>query len=504
MKFSTYYDKVRACWLGKNIGGTLGMPREGHRGVFDLSYYTHDLSGGSFPNDDLDLQLVALIAAERHGLSLSAEILGEYWLTYVPCDWSEYGAGKSNLRRGFLPPVSGAFYNGYARSNGAFIRSELWACLCPGDPAQAVKYAFADASVDHSGEGVYGELFCAAVQSAAFALSDIPALVEIGLSFLPDDCLLRRCIELVKACYREGKDWRVARKELLQFAPSPFGLRYVYDNDLPDKNPEPDIPMGEVGNDAATTVAIAVIGLLWGEGDFDKSLTIAASCGEDTDCTAGFIGAMMGILRGTAAIDKKWTEPIGIDIKTISVDPSKGGVCRTVVELSDRVSRLMPTFCRERIRYGEGCEPEVTMPARDALDRPIKLGLFEYADKRTFLSTTPLFVEKSCAVFDARLSFASVELPEDGVCRLTLTAYNHHDRPEWLRLKWHLPSGVSVSGGSESSFYMDQFTGITKLSSKSYTLCTEGFESGELSLLLEISIPGRPTRLFLPVTFFKG
>ena len=86
MKFSTYYDKVRACWLGKNIGGTLGMPHEGHRGVFDLSYYTHDLSGGSFPNDDLDLQLVALLAAERHGCSLNAEILGEYWLTYVPCD----------------------------------------------------------------------------------------------------------------------------------------------------------------------------------------------------------------------------------------------------------------------------------------------------------------------------------------------------------------------------------------------------------------------------------
>ena len=180
MKFSTYCDKVRACWLGKNIGGTLGMPHEGHRGVLDLTYYTHDLSLGALPNDDLDLQLVALLAAERCGRSLDAEALGEFWLTYVPCDWSEYGAGKSNLRRGLLPPVSGAFHNGYARSNGAWIRSELWACLCPGDPASAVKYAFADASVDHTGEGVYAELFCAALQSAAFALSDIPALIELG------------------------------------------------------------------------------------------------------------------------------------------------------------------------------------------------------------------------------------------------------------------------------------------------------------------------------------
>ncbi len=503
MKFSTYYDRVRACWLGKNIGGTLGMPHEGHRGVFDLSYYTHDLSDGSFPNDDLDLQLVALLAAERHGTALNAETLGEYWLTYVPCDWSEYGAGKSNLRRGLLPPVSGAFHNGYAKSNGAFIRSELWACLCPGDPAQAVKYAFADASVDHSDEGVYGEVFCAALQSAAFALSDIPALVELGLSFIPDDCLLRRCIELVKTCYREGKDWRVTRKELLQFAPSPFGLRYVYDNDLPDKNPEPDIPMGEVGNDAATNVAIAVIGLLYGEGDFDKSLSIAASCGEDTDCTAGFIGALMGILRGTASIDKKWIDPIGEEIKTISVDPSKVGICRTVTELSERVSRLMPTFCRDRICYAPDCEPEITMPTREALDKPIKLGLFEYTDKRAFLSTSPLFVEKCSAVFDVRLYFDSVEL-DGGEKTLTLTIVNHHDRPEWLRLKWHLPSGVSISGGVESDFYMDQFTGLSKLSSRTYTLCTDELTQGDCSILLEISVLGRPTKAFLPVTFFKA
>ena len=104
MKFSTYQDRVRACWLGKNIGGTLGAPFEGHRGVFDLTFYTHDVKTGILPNDDLDLQLVWLLAAEKSGAAVNAEILGEYWLTYIPCDWSEYGAGRNNLRRGYLPP----------------------------------------------------------------------------------------------------------------------------------------------------------------------------------------------------------------------------------------------------------------------------------------------------------------------------------------------------------------------------------------------------------------
>ena len=97
MKFSDYKDRVRACWLGKNIGGTLGGPFEGYRGVFDITYYTHRLEDGVLPNDDLDLQLVWLIAAEAFGKAVTSEVLGEYWLTYIPCDWSEYGAGKNNL-----------------------------------------------------------------------------------------------------------------------------------------------------------------------------------------------------------------------------------------------------------------------------------------------------------------------------------------------------------------------------------------------------------------------
>jgi len=171
---------------------------------------------------------LAKTSAGQHRKAVNAEILGEYWLTYIPCDSSEYGAGRNYLRRGHLPPVTGVLCNPYAESNGAFIRSEIWACLCPGDPASAVKYAFEDATVDHTGEGVYGELLCAAIESAAFAEHDIPTLIKIGLSFIPDDCLTRKCIDLVTECYQTGMDWKDARKKLLQTAPSPFGLRYVY------------------------------------------------------------------------------------------------------------------------------------------------------------------------------------------------------------------------------------------------------------------------------------
>ena len=82
----TYTDKVKACFLGKNIGGTLGAPFEGVRGFVPVEYYTHDLSKGVLPNDDLDLQLVWLGAAQLYGRALTADILAEYWMNFVVGD----------------------------------------------------------------------------------------------------------------------------------------------------------------------------------------------------------------------------------------------------------------------------------------------------------------------------------------------------------------------------------------------------------------------------------
>ena len=102
-----YRDKVRGCWLGKNIGGTLGAPFEAYREAHDLTFYTHDLSQGVLPNDDLDLQLAWLCAAERYGKAVDAKILAEYWVSAIVPNWAEYGVGKTNLRFGLEPPVSG-------------------------------------------------------------------------------------------------------------------------------------------------------------------------------------------------------------------------------------------------------------------------------------------------------------------------------------------------------------------------------------------------------------
>ncbi|MBQ8356988.1 MAG: hypothetical protein IJX39_04170 [Clostridia bacterium] len=83
LNFDTYKDKVRACWVGKNIGGTMGAPYEGKRQVLDVKGFVTK-PGEVLPNDDLDLQLVWLFAVEKIGpWAINANTLGEFWLSYI-------------------------------------------------------------------------------------------------------------------------------------------------------------------------------------------------------------------------------------------------------------------------------------------------------------------------------------------------------------------------------------------------------------------------------------
>ena len=142
-------SKIAGCWLGKNIGGTLGAPFEGTRECLDLTFYTQPLRGEPEPNDDLDLQLLWLEMAERYGVEhLTPRLFGEFWLDSIIAGWNEYGVACANMQNGFFPPLSGTLNNRkWGSSNGAWIRSELWACLFPGKPEEAATYAWMDASV---------------------------------------------------------------------------------------------------------------------------------------------------------------------------------------------------------------------------------------------------------------------------------------------------------------------------------------------------------------------
>lgn len=307
-----FRDRVYACWLGKNIGGTLGMPVEGQPGPHQLTFYTNVGSGEPAANDDLDLQLLWLKALEENDARVDARILGQYWLKYVPVDWNEYGAGKRNMRLGLLPPVSGQFNNArWRHSNGAWCRTEIWAVLAPGCPALAVTMAREDACVDHgNGEGTLAAMFLTAVESAAFVERDREKLIAIGLSMIPPECAVARAIHTAQAAQQDGKDWAAARQEVIDAT-------------------------NETGwFQAPRDMAFTMLAWLYGEGDFSKTLCLAVNCGDDTDTSGAAIGALWGILHGTQGIPQQWLAPIGTAIKNVAIsgfDPP-----RTVEVFTDR------------------------------------------------------------------------------------------------------------------------------------------------------------------------
>jgi ADP-ribosylglycohydrolase len=285
-----YRDKVYACWLGKNIGGTLGAPFEGRKYVNDLTFYD-SVPTEPLPNDDLDLQLVWLAMLEDRGPHIGLPDFADYWRSHLCAyPWNEYGFCMRNLERGLMPPVSGWFENYYVDEMGSPIRSEIWACVAPADPQRAAALAWMDSAMDHAGgEGMWGEMFWAAVESAAFVLDDPLKLIRIGLSMIPPSCSISRVIREAVWLRQNGVRWSEARERIVQ----------TYGHSQ---------PCNAIPNHGFT-----ILGWLHGE-NFGDCLCRAVNCGYDTDCTGATLGSLLGILGGAAGIPKAWSDPVGTDI----------------------------------------------------------------------------------------------------------------------------------------------------------------------------------------------
>lgn len=506
MHLSEYRDRVLGCWLGKNIGGTLGAPLECYRGVFDLTFYTQELGGEPLPNDDLDLQLVWLNAAEQFGRRVDAAILGEYWQTYITPNWSEYGTGKSNLRMGLLPPLSGYVNNNNRDSCGAFIRSEIWACLAPGHPEIAVRYAYEDAIVDHSYEGVYGEVFFAAIQSAAFVQTDTRKLLEIGLSYLPEGCGIRRGIDCVTDCYARGLSWKEARKKVLQTVPGSFGMLLGYQ----DRPPEEDIPVGPLGYDAPSNVAITILGWLYGEGDFARSLCIAAGCGEDADCTAATLGALLGILRGASRLPEEWIAPLGHDIRTCSLNAQGSGidVPGTVDELTDRVLRQTPLFLGsaycDTINAARGYDILMCPPDELACRDEPRNGFYAVPFSQ-LLNRQPFCTHHKFTLFTATVDYHGEPTVRAGEpFRLTVQLENTVHAQQWLSLRWHLPEGWQISPAPVTALSLQQYHGSIGLAQAEFTLYPGPATAARYDLVLAVSSQGRHSQGLIPIVLLQA
>ena len=304
-------EKVYAGWLGKVIGVRYGAPIEMWSDERIASFFG-ELKGyvthyeDFAADDDTNGPLFFVRALEDYhtGEQLTAAEIGKTVLNYVPYEhgffwWGGYGISAEhtmyhNLRSGILPPQSGsALQNGsiMAEQIGGQIFIDCWGLVCPGDYQKAAEYAQKAASIAWDGEGIYGGMFIAACISAAFDTQTIREIIEKALSVIPAKCVYAKMVRDIMQWHAEHTDdWRSC-------------LAYIKQEYWMDRY---------IGNcHIVPNAAIIILSMLYGQGDFSKSLHICNMCGFDTDCNVGNLGTILGVFNGLDQMDlAKWAPEI--------------------------------------------------------------------------------------------------------------------------------------------------------------------------------------------------
>ena len=125
--------------------------------------------------------------------------------------------------------------------------------------------------------------------SGAAITTDIEKIIEIGLGEIPHTSRLHEAITELLVRYRAGVT------EEACFA----DIHKRYD----DHNV----------HDWCHTISNAMIvaaSLLYGKGDYGRSICMAVETGFDTDCNGATVGSVLGMAFGRACIDAKWSDPI--------------------------------------------------------------------------------------------------------------------------------------------------------------------------------------------------
>jgi len=496
---SEYVDKVLGCWMGKNIGGTLGAPFEWHRQTNNVSFYTQELGGSPLPNDDLDIQLLWLIALEEQGVELDAKLLGEYWMLYVTPHWSEYGNAKSNMKAGLMPPLSGTVDNPFKDSCGSYIRSEIWACIAPGCPERAARYAYEDAVIDHgSGEGTYAEVFMAALESAAFVEKDLQKLIDIALSYIPAECGVARAVRHVRECRRQGMTWVQAREELLMhFRGELFSWARISPEDEAKGFRE-----GKLGWDVPGNIGLTLVGLLYGEGDLERTVCIAVNCGEDTDCTAATAGAVLGILNGLSSLPARWIEPIGERIVTACLNLGELGsyghqLPKDIRQLTERVERVAERVIdrfRLPVTIADGPTDIPDDIAVSLMARPEFLELYDCL-------RGPVYEFDFYRVYVDYGDGPTLRKNEPKTIRLLFE--NKYKISERLLINWYTPDQAQVLPDRRKSVFLPHGWYLGGRTEVEFQL--EAAEVQQVNrFVVEVTVDGRHTVMLVPIVLLNG
>lgn len=341
-------NKIHGAWMGRVCGCLLGKTIEGirtnelvpflkqtdnypmYRYIYRsdvnedvISKYNFGFRGrcyadeidGMPTDDDTNYVILAQEIIELYGNDFTSFDVSRAWLKYQSKDayCTAERVAYRNFINGFYPPESAVYKNPYREWIGAQIRGDYFGYINPGNPERAAEMAWRDASISHIKNGIYGEMFVAAMIAIAATTDDVEKIILGGIAQIPYTSRLYEEIFCVFDAFKRG----VSQKRCFDM--------------IHDKYDE----YSEHGwCHAISNAMIVAAALLYGDGDYGRSICLAVETGFDTDCNGATVGSVLGMAKGINAIPKYWTRPINDSLNT-----SIFGVGR--VKISDRVKMTM-------------------------------------------------------------------------------------------------------------------------------------------------------------------
>lgn len=336
-----YLQKVYAGFLGMNIGIRLGAPVEPSIWTYErirdtygeIHHYVKDYKNFA-ADDDVNgpVYFLRALVDDAKDRELTSQDVGRAWLNYAREGigmfwWGGYGVSTEhtaylNLKHGIPAPQSGAMeQNGriLAEQIGGQIFIDTWGLVLPGQPEKAADYGEKAARVSHDGNGVYGARFLCGCIAKAFLLKDIRQIITESLELIPADSTYCQVVNAVLEFYgTEPDDWRACYEMLVR--------DWGYDK------------YGGACH-IIPNAGVCVLSMLYGKGEFARTVEIATMCGWDTDCNAGNVGTILGVMCGFDGIPQKYRKPINDGIIL-------SGISGTLNNLD------VPTYAKEVARLG--------------------------------------------------------------------------------------------------------------------------------------------------------
>ncbi|MFH8897117.1 ADP-ribosylglycohydrolase family protein [Streptomyces coeruleorubidus] len=269
---------------------------------------------GSCRDDDVDYAILGLDLLETHGFGFSTEQVGDLWLLRLPYlqTFTAERAAYRNLANGLKPPLTATYDNPYQEWIGALIRADIFGWTCPGAPRRAASLARRDAVLSHTGNGVYGAMWAAALIAAAFTAPTVRHAVDEALAVIPASSRLARTVRRVVALHDTRMSWE---DTLTTVTEETTGMGWIH---------------------TVPNAAVLTAGLLYGDGDFTRTITLTVRGGLDTDSNGATAGSVAGVFCGAAAIPDQWTVPLEDTVRSAVF--GFDGV--RISELAERTVRL--------------------------------------------------------------------------------------------------------------------------------------------------------------------